>query len=343
MVACAGCGEGTVGMSMSPDAGSADAPTSDAAADAPSADAAMPDAQPDAEPMLLSQAGLYSDIASKTIAPGFVEYQPSYTLWADGAIKRRWMKLPPGGRIDTSDMDHWVFPVGTVFFKEFSLGGVLLETRIIEIGNGGQMGAFVWLPDQSDAVFTPDGAMNINGTPHDAPTAAQCPRCHIGEPGHILGFSAMQLSRATGTPPTLGSLATSGLLTNPPPAGTLYPPPGTGATQDALGYFHANCGHCHNPNGSAFANGVHMVLRTYVGETTPQATQIYATTINQLLEVFTNPSYTYRVVPGNAAMSEIPFRMSQRGNGNQMPPIATEMVDPTGVATITNWINSLPP
>src|SRR5262245_15290995 len=80
----------------------------------------------------LSQTGLYRDIVAKTVMDDLVAYQPAYPLWSDGAAKRRWMRLPPGTRIDTSDAEHWRFPVGTRFFKEFSLDGVLLETRLIE-------------------------------------------------------------------------------------------------------------------------------------------------------------------------------------------------------------------
>ena len=80
----------------------------------------------------LSEMGLYADFASKTISSAVVEYEPAYKLWSDGDEKRRWVWLPPGTKIDTSDMDHWVFPVGTRFFKEFAVGGKRIETRMIE-------------------------------------------------------------------------------------------------------------------------------------------------------------------------------------------------------------------
>jgi hypothetical protein len=35
--------------------------------------------------------------------------------------------------------------------------------------------------------------------------------------------------------------------------------------------------------------------------------------------------------------------MNQRMIEDQMPPIATELQDPTGLATISSWIQSLPP
>jgi hypothetical protein len=309
-------------------------------------DASLPDSNVDADPRLrLSDMGLYSDFASKTIAPDCLEFDPTYHLWSDGADKTRWIKLPAGTQIDTSDMNHWVFPPGTKVFKEFRLNGQRMETRLIWIGV--MLGSFVWAPDGSDAYFEVDGVENVNGTDHDAPASSKCPECHYGEPGRILGFSAMQLSR-TGTGLTLSAASQMGLLSNPPPSGTLYPAPGTGVAQQAIGYFHANCGHCHNPQGSAWTAGVHMVLRTYINETSAQSTMLYATTINQPLEEFSYPGLQYRIVPQNIMQSEIVFRMSQRGsdevpNRNQMPPLATEHVDDTGLMTIESWVNSLPP
>ena len=53
---------------------------------------------------------------------------PTEALWSDGAVKRRFIYLPPGTTIDTTNMDEWVFPVGTKFWKEFSVDGRKLRT-----------------------------------------------------------------------------------------------------------------------------------------------------------------------------------------------------------------------
>ena len=50
-------------------------------------------------------------------------YAPKFQLWSDSATKKRWIYLPPGSQIDTSDMDFWKFPVGTKVWKEFSAVG----------------------------------------------------------------------------------------------------------------------------------------------------------------------------------------------------------------------------
>ena len=95
-------------------------------------EAAPPSVPTSATGERLSEAGLYRDFTSRTLADGFVEYEPAFPLWADGASKRRFIALPRGTQIDTSDMDHWVFPIGTRVFKEFSIDGRPVETRSIE-------------------------------------------------------------------------------------------------------------------------------------------------------------------------------------------------------------------
>src|SRR5689334_5765253 len=72
----------------------------------------MPDGNP-LEPATLAGTGLCLDPGCTQISPDVHEYAPHFVLWADTATKRRWMYLPPGTTIDTSDMNHWKFPVGT--------------------------------------------------------------------------------------------------------------------------------------------------------------------------------------------------------------------------------------
>ena len=280
-------------------------------------------------PAKLSQTPLYKDIASKTLADGTIEFTPANILWSDGAEKHRWIQLPPGTQIDSTDMDHWVFPVGTVFFKEFDLDGKRLETRMVwHVSDTGNrevdflLGAYVWDDTESDATFVKDGAQDIRGTDHDAPTADTCWRCHVGEAGHILGFSALQLGDTSAWPLTVQPGVT---FTAPNPA---------------LGYLHANCGHCHNPNGSAWVDS-HMILRLDVDEHDATTTQIYQTTVGVPLEQWIGRGYTTRIIAGDPDNSAVFVRMSSRAANVEMPPLATEYVDPTGMGLLRSWILSL--
>ena len=277
----------------------------------------------------LSELGLYRDIAGKVLAADARPFEPAHALWSDGAEKRRWLRLPPGSRIDTSDMDHWSFPPGAVLFKEFSRDGRRIETRVIArtgcAPSDTWMGAFVWNDDESDARFAPAGERNARGTPHDVPAAATCLTCHGGEPGRVLGFSAVQQPHG---PPDL--------LTHPVPPVTAPPDPVTAA---ALGYLHANCGHCHNPNGSARPD-TDMDLRLSVADR-GQAAPAVRTTVGRPLHYYRSSPLELRVAPGDAAHSALLQRMLTRGTRAQMPPLATESADPTGIAIIRAWIESL--
>jgi hypothetical protein len=289
----------------------------------------------------LSETGLYQDMVGKVPAPDLVPFAPDYFLWSDGAQKQRWVYIPPGQRIDTSDSDHWQVPIGALAFKEFSRADRKLETRLIARTGSGRfdywMGAFVWLDDESDAVFVPHGSQNVRGTDHDVPSASNCEACHNGEPGRLLGFSAAQLSKVDST---LARLADEGILSQLPAAVTNYAVPGDEAAAAALGYLHANCAHCHNPNGIARAD-TDMNLRLEIGQGTLEETNVYQTTVGIPLQFFDGSGLVLRVDPGKPERSAIPFRMGQRGTATQMPPLATEAVDEVGLATVRAWIASL--
>ncbi|HEU5072979.1 MAG TPA: hypothetical protein VFU02_02385, partial [Polyangiaceae bacterium] len=62
------------------------------------------------EPFMLSQTGLYRDMVREQLAPDLLAFEPAHPLWSDGSTKQRWVRIPEGTRIDTSDMDHWQMP-----------------------------------------------------------------------------------------------------------------------------------------------------------------------------------------------------------------------------------------
>jgi hypothetical protein len=300
-----------------------------------------PTPYPRPEYEFLSETGLYASAVSDELGRGVEPFAPSYELWSDGAKKRRWVALPKNARIDTTDMDHWVLPIGTRLWKEFSLDGARLETRLIErYGEGADdywFGSFVWSADQSDAVRTEGGLSEVNGTPHDVPTIEECHVCHDGDAGRALGFSALQLD-AIGKPGIrLDDLAADARLSSPPPKEAHYTPPGDPTTQAAFGYLHANCGHCHNPAG--YCNYPGMELRLKVGDTMPELTELWRTVVDHdamFVEVATK-----RVAPGVPKDSAIVERMNLRG-GAGMPILGTELVDQAGVALVSAWISALP-
>jgi hypothetical protein len=189
------------------------------------------------------------------------------------------------------------------------------------------MGAFVWNEDESDAVLVPDWIENVRGTDHDVPAQKDCLVCHDGDTGRVLGFSAVQQPEAP-----------HALLTAPP--AHPFTAPGDTLTSRALGYLHANCGHCHNENGTSWPD-TDMDLRLRVGDRTVQDTAAYRTSVGVPMQSFNGSALELRVTAGKPAASGIYYRMSMRGPKTQMPPLATEHVDEAGVQALRAWIEQL--
>ena len=304
-------------------------------------------------PATLSETGLYADIAQGTLADYVQPFEPKYKLWSDGADKSRWVYLPECSPvIDNSDQDNWVFPVGTRMWKEFSLNGVPLETRLVHRYGPGPadflMVTYVWNTDNTEATLESMGVEDAKGTEHDIPAEEDCKRCHGGTgnggvPSRFLGFSAIQLSH-TLPGVTIEMLSDGGHLTNPAPDGFLVP--GSQIEEAALGYLHANCGNCHNDT----ADGVVVPafdVRVKAGDSDVPMTSTYQTLVNQATTQFIGMGCNFRIAGGNIADSCVHLRMSQRGsdgmpNNNQMPPVASDVVDITGLAAIDAWIGTLP-
>lgn len=294
----------------------------------------------------VSETDLFDDVAGKVLADDVMPFTVAHALWSDGADKDRYLRLPPGGAIDTSDMDHWQLPVGAQMWKSFRRGDVLVETRLIErVGDSGDrdedywVGAFVWRDGEEDADLAAEGMVDARGTDHDVPDRKACWQCHRGEPGVALGVSGVQLS-GTGPDGLLARLRAVGALTDEPPSD--WAPPGPPAVEAALGYMHGNCAHCHNPNGSARID-TDMDLSLALADEAPEDTQAYRTTVGVELQYWTETQadFVYRVVAGDPAASGLLHRMTSRDTETSMPPVASEIVDDEGVALVEAWIEDM--
>lgn len=324
----------------SPDAGAPDA-SADAGHDAALVDASMVDAGPDPEflytgPLRLSETGLYADLATRTVADDVRPYSVRFELWSDGAAKGRYLSLPAGTRIDASDPDNWVFPIGTRAWKEFRVGEVLVETRyfVKTSATRWERVSFVWLEDGSDALAAPAGQPDALATPHDVPDVETCHMCHRGSADGLLGVSAIQLS--TGEPDDLLVWLVEGDRISPLPPDTSLP--GSAPEQAALGYLHANCGHCHN---EVHALATRRPLRMWmplglsaVSDTPLLRTAVGAEAFHDLEDT------TIVLMPGDPDASQLYRRMLVRGDIG-MPPQGTEVPHAEGAALVRAFIEAL--
>ncbi len=239
-------------------------------------------------------------------------------------------------------------------WKEFRLEGKRLETRLIHRFGPGEkdffFAAYRWNDDESDAVYDAVGGDDVRGTEHDIPNEPSCRRCHGlhaakgGLPSRFLGFSLVQLSHA-GQGLNVSALVASGALSNPPAAPVSVP--GSDVERAALGYLHANCGNCHNGSSDGLIYPFFDV-RLRAADATLAMTGAYTTVVNVPPDLFQGYGCNYRVAGGDLEESCFHLRMNERGddlvmNTKQMPPIASDVVDPSGLGILDAWIATLPP
>lgn len=256
-----------------------------------------------------------------------IGFAPTWVLWSNGLEKQRHVLLPPGGRIDISNRDHWVFPDGTRFFKRFSIrepGGSLrhVETRILWRHEGRWVtGAYVWNEAQTDAELVESGVpvpvtvTNEEGVTfsHTVPGRSGCQACHGSSPAFILGFRELQLNHDG----QLGALASRNIFTVVPPADPQEIEAADEETEWVLGYTTANCVHCHN--GSAEFDLSHRVfLDVTVNQRGPHSGNVLIT-------------------PGDPEESWLYERVRTR----EMPPEGVQLRDDAAVARLRAWIEGL--
>jgi hypothetical protein len=288
------------------------------------------------EPGDLASTGLYKD-GSTQLAAGVREYRPAYALWSDGAAKRRFLLLPDGEQIDTSDVDHWVFPVGTKLFKEFAVGGTTVETRMMHkvADDAWTFTAYVGDGPSSSVPAFGGGVQDARGTAHDVPEQAACTKCHGGAVDAVLGLSALQL--ADDDLLDARALNEAGLVTAELPIGLR--PPGDDLQREVLGALHANCASCHN----ARAEGdVQLDLELRAAELFAlEDTAFFRTAVD--VDGATKPEWTGArklIAPGAPDDSMLLLRMERREDG-QMPPLASEVVDGTTTSRLRRFIEAL--
>ncbi len=309
-------------------------------------------------PLDLQCTGLYSNFATRTIATGVVAYDPGLTLWADGATVARYILLPSGQKIDTTDMNEWTFPVGTKVWQEFSLSGTRVETRWYwKRGPGDWVrGPYVWSADGvSSAQYTTTGVVNVGGSSYDVPPVADCDTCHVGRIDRLLGVEAVSLAQTSATGVTIATLTAASQLTVVPPAGSLViPDDGTGLAAPALAWLHSNCGtSCHSASPSANAAYTGLLLRLDVsqgdaglslGDVYDTNTYVTSVNITPQLDPFDGEGW-HRITPndtfdGGIGTSLVPFCAGSRGVASvQMPPIDTAVPDITDLTALKAWVS----
>ena len=306
-------------------------------------------------PMDIECTGLYANLATKELVAGVRPYAPAVPLWSDYADKQRWISLPPGTTIDRSDPKEWIFPVGTKVWKQFSRNGKRIETRLFQKIDSTfwVRTTYAWNADETAAAISGGGDMPLltgDGGTYHIPTPDECDQCHRGRDDHLLGFEEVSLGLAGATGLTLDTLASEGLL-SPPPTRTHLSigDDGTGVAAGPLAWIHINCGaSCHNGNSNSTAYGASMRLRLDPAELDGRSSAGFDARTTTIGQISTTPTWAgqTRIVAGDPAHSLLARLITNRGTDNpvdnQMPPIASSVVDPTDTQSVLAWIAAMP-
>jgi hypothetical protein len=291
-------------------------------------------------PVQLSQVGVYQGSrVSVPLAPARA-YAPGYPLWSDGGEKFRSFVLPEGTRIDATDPQSYVFPLGTLIFKTFSFmtpshpdETVPVETRLLRLNaDGWELAAYAWDEAATDAELLDlkrgqtREVLDENGdvVRHAIPSRLECRQCHESSTSLVLGINELQLASSG----SLGEVSTS---LQPPPREPYQSLPAHGPlTAAVLGYFVGNCVHCHNgTNGAASSFDLRpdVALANIIDQ--PTASSATADGL--------------RVAPGKPDQSIL--YLGVKGGTElevkDMPPLGVAKRDARAVQLLADWISAL--
>ena len=191
--------------------------------------------------------------------------------------------------------------------------------------------------------------MEAAGDTYYIPSGKECKQCHKGRRDRALGFEATLLSLPGAQGFTMADLLERDLLTDPPDEDETYEigDDGSGKAAAALGYLHVNCGvSCHNGFSASEGFASDLRLRLPGGEIDGRSSEDFDSVTTTIGVDATTPRWggNIRIVPGSPEQSLLYRLISTRDPNNpkdQMPPIASAVVDEEGIKAVEEWIRSL--
>jgi mono/diheme cytochrome c family protein len=230
-----------------------------------------------------------------------------------------------------------------------------LETRLLVKNATGAYGvSYRWNEAGTEAnlVGEPgedfDLSITVGGVPQiqrwRIPSRSECMTCHTPQAGFALSTNTRQYNLTSLIPGFAGNqidvLKNGGYFSNNPDSTNLLPrhlhPDETGYPFEARvrSYLAVNCAYCHMDGGTAAPSmwdGRHELTLDQTGLILGNASNNGGNPLNQL------------VVPGSTVHSILLNRTAASNGFTRMPPLGSNVVDPAGVALLTDWIqNELP-
>lgn len=303
---------------------------------------------------VLSDYGLFSDVAGAVPAQGVLPYDLINPLFTDHAAKHRLVFVPDGAAAVFDAADVFSFPVGTVLVKTFAFapdmrapedGAYRVETRLlIHKPDGWSAYPYVWNEDQTEAVYTPAGTridietVSPGGEPlqlrYAVPNQNQCKTCHqAGDAIEPIGPKARHLAHEG----QLTRWVEAGILEGLPEA-VAGEPYAFDASKPldarARAWLDINCAHCHKADGSASNSGLWLTATEESGARIgllkhPVAAGRGSGGLKQV------------IVPGDPDASILLHRMASTEPGVAMPELGRSVSDTESLALIREWIGAM--
>ena len=300
-------------------------------------------------PRTLSEFGFFADLTQQTATYGVERYELNTPLYSDGADKLRFIYVPSGAQLVADGDGLLQFPVGSAIIKTFAFGEGdsrrLIETRVLLHRVDGWVALpYLWNEAQSDATLALAGARFPLTRPggdqisYRVPNKNQCKTCHSKDGAVIpIGPKLRNLS-----PEWLSDMTTAGYFKVLPVAARTLPlwtgqAGATPAASQALAraYLDVNCGHCHQPGGSASNSGLDLRWE----QDDPHAIGIAKPPVAAGRG---SGGRMVSIAPGDPDASILLYRMQSAEPGVAMPELGKETVDPQGVAVVREWIKGMP-
>lgn len=292
-------------------------------------------------PATLGEFRFFSDRSGERPVRGVTAYRLQTPLWSDGADKHRFVYVPRGARALARGEGLLDLPVGSALIKTFAFGNRKVETRVLlHRAEGWVALPYIWNAEQSEARLAVAGGRVQLTTPagesisYAIPNKNQCKECHAaGDAVTPIGLKARNLAAEW-----LAAFHRAGRLDRVPAVARRVPlwedRANTPAEAAARGYLDANCGHCHNPTGSASNSGLDLTweqsdpIRLGIGKRPVAAGR-------------GSGGFDFDIVPGAPERSILMYRMQSLEGGISMPELGRASRDPEGEAVVAQWIREM--
>ncbi len=323
-------------------------------------------------PQLLSGTGVFSDTPTRSIASGFIPYQPTVQFWSDRAVKTRFFAVPsvgglvkPDHQIAFSPDGEWSFPAGSVFVKNFDIATDetntnaplrRLETRVLVRDSFGTVYGvtYKWRPDNSEADLLTTSleeellitnSFGVRAQKWYYPSPSDCLTCHTPAANYVLGLKTRQLNYDYGYASTgvhdnqLRTLNHLGLFYPAideaiiPTLSSLVPLSDTNAPLESRARSYLDA-NCSNCHRP---EGVRAKFDARYDTPIDQQSIINGDVLANL-----GVDHAAVVVPKDIWRSVLYRRADSLQPLIKMPPLARNVVDTNGVQLLADWINSLP-